>query len=73
MIIKMNYSFWILTVPFAVCCLLSRPVFGARPLKIEHKVFSRTASPTPLNIELDKDCALKELAWTYAKKVLPQV
>ena len=31
------------------------------------------ASPAPLNIELYKDCALKELAWTYAKKLLPQV
>ena len=27
----------------------------------------------PLNVDQELDCAVKELAWEYAKKLLPQV
>ena len=27
----------------------------------------------PLNVDPELDCAVKELAWEYAKKLLPQV
>jgi hypothetical protein len=29
--------------------------------------------PRPLNVDPELDCAVKELAWEYAKKLLPQV
>ena len=31
------------------------------------------ASARPFNVDPELDCAVKELAWEYAKKLLPQV
>ena len=31
------------------------------------------AHASPLNVDADVDCAIKELAWEYAKKLLPRV
>ena len=31
------------------------------------------AFASPLNVEEDMDCAVKELAWEFAKKLLPRV
>ena len=61
-----------------LCCALCHPSQGAKVVKQPQKegefVRGRApASPSPLNIDPTVDCALKELAWTYAKKLLPQV
>lgn len=31
------------------------------------------AYASPLNVDSELDCAVKELAWEYAKKILPRV
>lgn len=67
---------WILFL--FLCCALCHPSQSAKvvkqPLKGGKFVQNRApAFPSPLNIESAVDCALKELAWTYAKKLLPQV
>ena len=44
--------------------------------QVEHKrktnQFPR-AFAKPFNVDTEFDCAIKELAWQYAKKLLPQV
>lgn len=47
---------------------------SAEHMKYEQKsTWLPRASARPLNVDPKLDCAIKELAWEYAKKLLPQV
>ena len=66
---------WILLSLYcALCCTIRGTEIDKERLKADTFVGKRApAYWIPLNVDPKKDCALKELAWTYAKKLLPQV
>ena len=59
---------------FLSCTLLLRLAEGrSTPSTDAYQEKLPRAFASPLNVDSELDCAIKELAWEYAKKLLPRV
>ena len=59
---------------YLLCISLARRSESTPPIhaNVKGQPLSR-AYASPLNVDRKLDCAVKELAWEYAKKLLPRV
>ena len=67
MSLKLGYMFML------IFCLLTLRLGGGVPSTHDKGEQLSRAYASPLNVDPKLDCALKELAWGYAKKLLPRV